>query len=105
MVRKEGLEPPWVSPPDPKSGASANSATLALQSSGSALDVSAMDTPSAWKIIERNRGTARRAHDQRTRSANDAPELHLLDAVVDQERDQDRQQRPRARHCRADVRL
>jgi hypothetical protein len=29
MVRKGGLEPPWVSPPDPKSGASANSATFA----------------------------------------------------------------------------
>ena len=30
LVRKEGLEPSWVSPPDPKSGASANSATFAL---------------------------------------------------------------------------
>src|SRR5579859_3662687 len=29
MVRKGGLEPPWVTPPDPKSGASANSATFA----------------------------------------------------------------------------
>src|SRR5208337_1370423 len=29
LVRKGGLEPPWVSPPDPKSGASANSATFA----------------------------------------------------------------------------
>ena len=29
MVRKGGLEPPWISPPDPKSGASANSATFA----------------------------------------------------------------------------
>ena len=29
MVRKGGVEPPWVSPPDPKSGASANSATFA----------------------------------------------------------------------------
>jgi hypothetical protein len=29
LVRKEGLEPSWVSPPDPKSGASANSATFA----------------------------------------------------------------------------
>ena len=28
-MRKEGLEPSWVSPPDPKSGASANSATFA----------------------------------------------------------------------------
>ena len=28
-MRKGGLEPPWVSPPDPKSGASANSATFA----------------------------------------------------------------------------
>jgi hypothetical protein len=32
MVRKGGLEPPWVSPPDPKSGASANSATFAMHS-------------------------------------------------------------------------
>jgi hypothetical protein len=29
MVREKGLEPPWITPPDPKSGASANSATLA----------------------------------------------------------------------------
>src|ERR1700730_4488334 len=30
MVRKGGLEPPHLSVPDPKSGASANSATFAL---------------------------------------------------------------------------
>ena len=29
LVRKGGVEPPWVSPPDPKSGASASSATFA----------------------------------------------------------------------------
>ena len=34
LVRKEGLEPSWISPPDPKSGASANSATLAKGASG-----------------------------------------------------------------------
>src|SRR5712691_10679092 len=31
MVRKGGLEPPHLSVPDPKSGASANSATFATQ--------------------------------------------------------------------------
>jgi hypothetical protein len=31
MVRAKGLEPPRISPPDPKSGASTNSATPALQ--------------------------------------------------------------------------
>jgi hypothetical protein len=30
MVRKGGLEPPHLSVPDPKSGASANSATFAI---------------------------------------------------------------------------
>ena len=34
-MRKGGLEPPWVSPPDPKSGASANSATFARQAAWS----------------------------------------------------------------------
>src|ERR1035441_3850594 len=33
LVRKGGLEPPWIAPPDPKSGASANSATFACGSS------------------------------------------------------------------------
>ncbi len=30
LVRKRGLEPLWIAPPDPKSGASANFATFAL---------------------------------------------------------------------------
>lgn len=29
-VRAEGLEPPWITPPDPKSGTSANFATPAM---------------------------------------------------------------------------
>jgi hypothetical protein len=33
MVRKGGLEPPHLSVPDPKSGASANSATFAFTTS------------------------------------------------------------------------
>ena len=45
MVRKEGLEPSWVSPPDPKSGASANSATFALRSNLSPLITLITDAP------------------------------------------------------------
>src|SRR6266536_3502533 len=34
LVRKGGLEPPHLSVPDPKSGASANSATFAIKKAG-----------------------------------------------------------------------
>jgi hypothetical protein len=37
LVRKGGLEPPWISPPDPKSGASANFATFAFKARAGAL--------------------------------------------------------------------
>ena len=37
MVRKGGLEPPRLSAPDPKSGASANSATFALPKNSASL--------------------------------------------------------------------
>ena len=37
LVRKGGLEPPHLSVPDPKSGASANSATFALITAHAAL--------------------------------------------------------------------
>src|SRR5690606_4434713 len=45
LVRKEGLEPPRVTPPEPKSGASANSATCAwsLLSLMMSKNISALD--------------------------------------------------------------
>ena len=42
LVRKGGLEPPWVTPPDPKSGASANSATFASITYGRSPDLVAV---------------------------------------------------------------
>src|ERR1035438_6164625 len=44
LVRSGGLEPPRFSPPDPKSGASANSATFALR------DNSLLPLPAAGKM-------------------------------------------------------
>jgi hypothetical protein len=54
LVRKGGLEPPWVSPPDPKSGASANSATFALERASESFQFSGLD--SREKDDRRNRG-------------------------------------------------
>ena len=45
MVGVRGFEPPWVAPPDPKSGASANSATrpnLLIKNSPPSRDASAL---------------------------------------------------------------
>ena len=59
MVRKEGVEPSRVSPPDPKSGASASSATFART------DISGSMLPSAPKNARFVRGTLRLADRRR----------------------------------------
>ena len=62
MVQVKGLEPPWITPLDPKSSASANFATLASNgrdSAGRRLGAKASDGEyvTAGSIIYRQRGT------------------------------------------------
>ena len=49
-VRVEGLEPPWIAPPDPKSGMSTNFTTPAFQLILLTFNVSAISLLKGWQI-------------------------------------------------------